>query len=95
MLRPWLEMSTLQQEMQRAETTQAGEVYSWPTLSQRKPFLDVELLAVQNADENHSQVPQVWVGNSHIWAAAVQQAPFHYHCSLRLHPCQLLLYALA
>lgn len=40
--------------MRTVETTQAGEVYSWLTLSQRKMFLDVELLAAQNADDNRS-----------------------------------------
>lgn len=39
--------------MQKAEMMQTWEVYSLLTLGEKKPFLDVELLAVQNDDNNH------------------------------------------
>lgn len=76
---PWKETATLMHEML------TGEVCSLPTLWETVPFLDAELLAVQNAEDNHSCVQEAGSGNS---------APFRCRYSLNLHPCRFLLRAL-
>lgn len=57
---PWKETATLMHEML------TGEVCSLPTLWETVPFLDAELLAVQNAEDIHSCVLRIWVGSRHL-----------------------------
>lgn len=60
-----------------------GEVVYWLYLGQGKPLLDAELLAVQNAVDNHFSLPdelqKVWDGNCPFWVASGQQKSFR-HC---------------